>query len=56
MAMVSVAEFQQHMAQQSREKEAMQERVSELHQSIVEIRGQIAIVEASSENKTTTGE
>ncbi len=53
MAMVSVAEFQQHMAQQSREKEAMQERVSELHQSIVEIRGQIAIVEASSENKTT---
>ena len=53
MAVVSVAGFQQYIEQQVRVKEAMQERIDELHQSIVEIRGQIAIVETSSETRLT---
>ena len=51
MASVSVAEFQQYMQAQASETEALTNRIDQLQQSNIEVRGQVAAMEMNIEEK-----
>ena len=51
MAYVSVAEFQQYMQGQQAKEDAIAGRLDQLQQSLIEVRGQIAVVETQSDEK-----